>query len=58
MILVQLTIELLADQHVVIGRTVMAIVVVQLVVNGYEGTTVDNLILVDGGGTVTSTSIF
>ena len=54
MVLVQLTIELLADQHVVIGPTVMAIVVVQLVVHGYEGTTVDNLILVDGGGTVTS----
>ena len=53
---VQLTNELLADQHVVVGPTVMAIVVVQL--HGYDGTTVDHLILVDGGGTVTSTSIF
>ena len=53
---VQLTNELLADQHVVVGPTVMAIVVVQL--HGHDGTTVDHLILVDGGGTVISTSIF
>ena len=43
---------------VVVGPTVMAIVVVQPVVHGHDGTTVDHLIMVDCGGTVASTSIF